>query len=384
VASTGSWAFFFFAASLLGVLGISREFRGFATSDRRLNDIIAGDLPTIQKPGKEMIVILGVPLNVRTHTAWLLTWTVGCVLSLVSTIATYVILGRRDNLEEFYMWALFQSFWLVCRSIYFHLSVITDGRGHPVVEHKVVDQGYRILSLATGVSRHLAQVHTRTAKSYLRDLHDSFTLKSYARAAQCRLDWKLGLGLPDGELPAVGDWLDIEVLAVVGDTMLSSIAWIHGRDMSSLDLYDSCLVIFRISKQTFLVPAARVLSGNASVLRKSSKTADIEAGSTPKFIPKLGPYHNDNDGWVYWIPLRADRWLHIVCDLDSLGTQPAEVLDSDEVTLRLRSGNLWVSLTMVDEVKHSVELAASIGNTLMSELLSGEAREMTADSDAWT
>jgi hypothetical protein len=293
------------------------------------------------------------------------------MVCLSSTIATYVILGRSVS-RQFYLWAPFQCLWFISRSAFFHFAAISDDRPYPIVEQKVTDQGYRLLSLAAGMSQHLAQRHPRTSESYLQDLHDPFDIQSYMRTAKCRLDWKLGFGheKPPGNAQSassiIGDFVDINVLAVVGDTMLASIACIHGCNMSGRDLYDSCLVIFQINKQVFLVPAARVLSGNVGQVKKSP--AHAKAGAAPRFIPILGPCRGEDNGWVYWIPLDSDRWLYAVCGLHFVGEHRAEVLDSKEVTRRLMLGNLWVSLTNVDEVKDCVEKSAVVGRILMKDL----------------
>ena len=374
VASTANWAFFFVAAVLLQALGISREFRDFS-SDSRTCDILAGDIPTVHGPGKELRIILGVPINVRRHLAWLFTWGIGSLICLSSTVATYMILGKQ-NPEHFYIWALFQGLWLIARSVFFHFAVITDGRpSHPVVEKKVTSERYRLLSMASGVSRHLAQVHPRTSESYLGDLQDPWEIQSYIRTIRCELNWqKFGDDRPfdDTRLASscIGDFIDIDVLAVIGDTMLSSFAWIYGSDMSGMDLYDACLIVLKIDKQTLLVPACRVLSGN--VRQAQNPPADTENGNSPLFIPMLGPCRGPDNGWAYWIPIGSDRWLYLVCGLDSLVLQRAEVLHSEEVTRRLMLGTLWVSLTNVEDVKVQVERSAIVGRMLMHSVLMEE------------
>jgi hypothetical protein len=212
-------------------------------------------------------------------------------------------------------------------------------------------------------------------------LQDPYELRSYFSNSICKLDWQLGFGcggFSDNErLPSchIGDFVDLEVLAVIGDTMLASIAWIQGCDMSCLDLYDSCIVIFKIDNQTFLIPASRVLSGNAGQLKNPPADSESAGGVSPQFVPKLGPCRGEGNGWVYWIPLGSDRWLYIVCGLDSLGEQCAEVLHSSEITRRLMVGNLWVSLINIEEVKTLVERSARIGGMLMDSFLSESQEE---------
>jgi hypothetical protein len=379
LASTVSWTYFVLAAAILRILGLSREFSNLAPASRR-HDIFAGDFPTLHGIGQEMKIILGVPVNVRSHIAWRLTWALGSIACLSSTVASFLLLEAQTT-RHFCVWAIFQSIWLVARYFFRHIATITDGRPYPVVKQKVLSQRFRLLSLAGGMSRYLAQLHARQSECYLQELHDAYDIKAHVCAAKCRLDWKRGIcgeiilenkhsACPDGD-----DGADLDVLAVIGDTMLASISWIHGSKMSCLDLYDACLVIFKINQQIFLIPSARVLSGNAGKLNLPPE--DAEAGQEPRFIPKLGPCRGENNGWVYWIPIEADRWLYLICDLNSLGVRRAEILHSVEVTRRLAIGNLWVSVENADELKTFVDRAAFLGGVLIDEFLTEE----NADTD---
>lgn len=371
VASTMSWIFFLLAAVMLQALGVSRESKK-TSSNSRLNDIYVGDFLTVDGLGNEGKIILGVPVNVRTHVAWVLAWGIGGIVSFSSAIATAVILSLGGAMQ-FYLWGIFQCLWLISRSAFLHFHVPTDDtRPHIVFEPHVADQEFRLLSLGTGISRHLSQRHPRALEAYLQDLHDPFDIQSYMCSVQCRLDWESRLidhKSPDYEQLASNSehFVGIDIFAVLGDTMLTSIAWIHGCNMAGLDLYDSCLVLFKINKQQFFVPACRVLSGNASQLKKP--LAYAEPVGAPRFIPKRGPCRGEDNGWVYWIPLGLDQWLYTVCSLDSLGEQRAEILDSAEVARRLKLGNLWVSLEDVSGVKNMVENAAILGRILRNNLL---------------
>jgi hypothetical protein len=374
VAATACWFYFLIIAVMLRIFGLSREFNNKVPDSQRM-DILAGELPTLHDPGQETKIILEVPINVRSHLFWKLSWVVGSIVCFFSTFATYLLL-ESHNTGTFALWAAFQVVWLVLRYVFYHSAVITDGRAHPVVEQNAKNHQYRLLSLAGGLSRHFAQRHPRSAESYSYDLHDSFAIRTHVRSAICMLDWRRGI---IDQIPTIKTQLasldgqgfvDIELLAVIGDTMLRSISWIHGSRFSVLDLYDSCLVVIRIGRETILTPAARVLSGNAARVKCPEKNQDSEAGAAAFFIPKLGPCRGENNGWVYWIPLSSNRWLYFICGLDSLGHHRAEIITLEEVTRRLMLGNLWVSVKSADELMTFMDLSALLGEVVLSEFLS--------------
>lgn len=159
--------------------------------------------------------------------------------------------------------------------------------------------------------------------------------------------------------------VNIEILAVIGDTLLASIAWIQGYALTDLDLYDACLAFVKIKgcPHPFMIPSGRVLSGNVAQVKNPSR--DTEAGVAPKFLPKLGPCRGEDNGWVYWIPLDEDRWLYTVCDLNSVGSHRALVISSTELTRRLEIGNLWVSITHADDVKQFVDRSVIVAKVLL-------------------
>lgn len=330
-----------------------------------------------------MKTILGVPVNVRNHSAWRLVWGLGCIVCMSSTVTTFLILGRYRT-AVLGLWAAFQTAWLVSRYIFWHFAVKTDGRPNPVVLQKGSHKRFRLLSLAGGISRYLAQIHARTSQSYLQDLHDSRDIAAHVRSARPILNWRDGLCNDSTVRQALSTinktaTVDVDVVAVIGDTMLAGISWVHGSGMSCLDLYDSCLLMFKIGLRTFLVPSARVLSGNAAAIKLPPK--DAEAGMSPLFIDKLGPCRSENNGWVYWIPLDSKSWLYIICDLNTLGMHSAELLDSKEVTRRLALGNLWVSVSSVEDLEAYVDRAALLGGVLIEEYLRADTTLAHDDED---
>lgn len=373
LASTLTWAFFFFASIILQLLNVSREYQTTDGPKTPLRDIITGQFPTVQSSGTELKIILNVPENIRSHLAWRLVWAFGGIIGLASNMTTYIILGKVPA-KTFYIWTGFQIIWLFLRSMFFQFSIKTDGRPNPVVEQNISNQGYRLLSLAAGASWHLAQRHPRTAESYLHDLDEPSEIRSYMLSSISVFDWRVGLG--EFQLSADCTWnsisagqlVDVEILAIIGDTLLASVAWIQGYALTDLDLYDACLAFVKINghRIPFMIPSGRVLSGNVAQVKNPHK--DTEAGVAPQFIPKLGPCRGEDNGWVYWIPLDEDRWLYIVCGLNSIGVHRALVISSAELTRRLELGDLWVSITHADEVKEFVDRSVVVGKVMLEAL----------------
>jgi hypothetical protein len=207
------------------------------------------------------------------------------------------------------------------------------------------------------------------------DMHNPSKIQSYIHSAKFNWGGKLGAKQPFGDsfppsFLTENRFVDIEILAVIGDTMLYSIACIYGYSISGFDLYDSCLVFVKVNNQTFLVPASRVLSGNISYVKAHPE--DGEPGTSPQFIPKMGPCRAEDNGWVFWIPLGSGRWLYMICGFNFLGKQRVEVLDNAEVTRRLMLGTLWVSITTCEEIEDFVEKSAVVGHILLFYFLGEE------------
>ncbi|KAM5503877.1 hypothetical protein McanMca71_003862 [Microsporum canis] len=151
---------------------------------------------------------------------------------------------------------------------------------------------------------------------------------------------EVGLEQSDPSKPST----EVEIKAVISDTLLSSIAWILGYPDTCIDVYDCCLVALEIAGRTVIIPSARVLSGNGS--------------------------RNDgvNIGWVFWIPLGAGQRLHLIGDLSFTGRQRMEVLSSEDVTKRLNVGNLYIGLRDVHDVQNVVEKSCRVGRLLINLL----------------
>jgi hypothetical protein len=163
--------------------------------------------------------------------------------------------------------------------------------------------------------------------------------------------------------------VDIIIHAIIGDTLLSSVAWLlspstvpgttsHAPGLTGLDLYDSCHVRLSLPSTgtqpttIFSIPSARVLTG----VPPSSPSDPESSGFTARiFPPRGGSNDGQNIAWWMWIPLGPDRWLQLrTDDMKMLGKRRAEVVNDEGVTKKLMSGELFVGINDVKEVKEIV------------------------------
>lgn len=380
-----NWGWFFSCAVVLQLAGLSREHANFFdaldetnTSQGNCYDYLAGELPSVQSSGQYRKVIFNVPPSVRNHVLWRLTWVFGAVICTGSLTATYILMGSQPK-PAAVVWLCFQVIWTIVRSVYFYFAQETEGIQHGVPklvrDWELGQYGLRILSLASGVSRYQILLHPRMPYSYSEDIQDPtsiFRLIKTCDHVSYREEAMPSLALEgsDGK-PMTAS---VEIKAVIGDTLLSSIAWLLGSPYTSMDLYDCCLVAIGVAGRTVMIPSVRVLSGHVSKVREPR--TDPEAGIVGEHTPKAVGNDGTNTGWVFWIPLDVHRWLYFVGDLDFIGKQSMEVLSSDEVSKRLGLADLFVSLRGVQDVKDALEKSRVVGQ-LLTDLLKDHDESIT-------
>ena len=142
--------------------------------------------------------------------------------------------------------------------------------------------------------------------------------------------------------------IDVFISAVVGDTLLSSASFVIGRKYEPLDLYDACVVIFKVDGVDIAVPAARVLSGKPPPRNPD----DSEAGSELPLPLKGGSNTGKPDStWWYWIFCSDGSWLELhTINMEILGERRAKTISDEQVTKHLASGELYVSICNVQQV----------------------------------
>jgi hypothetical protein len=174
--------------------------------------------------------------------------------------------------------------------------------------------------------------------------------------------------------------IEIDINAVIGDPTLSSAAWIiaGARHLTPTDLYDCCIISFRISTpkldtppQVITIPCARVLSGTP-IFAKIWPQIDEEVTRLPgsrQFVPK----HTGNFGgnWCYFIPCEPGRWLYFKKNIteDVVGKYTAEAFTDIQVTAMLAEGDMNISLSHVDDIKQIVDLSEQARQILLQILV---------------
>jgi len=372
VASAGPFSFFFVVALILECQQI---FFGTQSTDIGSLDLIAGALPSFKKMGGEKTIVVGLPTNPRTSIWWRLLWSIGALLYSASLMVTYFVL-RRQPRSFVRTWASFQICWFCCQSVVFKVWRRGDVR-KPHVDHAVVAHHWeslepaikeRVLSLTLAVAKYQIHVHPRDARAYRDDSFSPLQVKSLLAAPN-----KLHLSYPlpsELEMGKAFVQPDVIIVAVIGDTTLSSAGWVSGSKASAKELYDACIVVFSLPSQspdsgsrTVAVPAVRVLSG---VLKDGKKHDSLKGPAL--FVPRGAgsAYEGLERTWWYWIPCDGDRWLQIRSEgLTVLGKRSGEVLEDPQLTALLSAGKLNISMAHAEEVKAAAKLTRTAAESLL-------------------
>ena len=367
------WAYCFLSAIILQLFHHGRATTIGEQSSHL--DVVSGSLPTPQVMGGERRVLLGVPINLRKGRAWQTFWILGAIVCVSSLLATYTMLSKEPDIC-FQIWIAFQVIWLALRSTFFHFAQQVDDIKH-IVTPTVVESHFppelnlRLLGLAVGVSKYQVLNHPRGAYSYVDDTQDPVNIRNLLSAADFQLTEHVQLPANAG----IESEADIVVVAVLGDTLLSSVAWLMGSSLTGMDLYDSCVLAIRVSDQIQLVPSCRVLSGRIMGEHES----DPEVTLPTRFRPKGGSNEGLNISWRYWIPCEDDRWLSystprttpVKKDLSITGTKRMSVTTRDRITKELLSGSLQISMSDAQAVEDAVAQSAKAARVIQNMLVRG-------------
>jgi hypothetical protein len=346
-------------------------------------DVILGELPTWKKAGGEKKVVLGLLADPRTSIWWRLMWSFGGLLYAGSLVLTYFILSKMT--PEFTLaWVGFQVAWLACRVLVYYFTDPLE----PITDRMMVDQQWqaldfsmktRVLSLTLAAAQYQIHIHPRGIKAYSDDCFSPQYIMNLLSEPQ---KLQMSCNLPSHFDPSKSSSIDIEITAVIGDTVLSSAMWIVGSDKSPMDMYDSCVVFLSFpppppsrsspslglppAASTFAIPAARVVSEQDN---PQFNRPDTEKWA-PLFVPRgASVYSEDNQILWYWIPCGPNRWLQVKSKNQTvLGRCTADVLDDGQLSALLGAGALNISLTHAKEVKEVVELSSSGVKALFSLL----------------
>ena len=362
------WAYFFVVAVLLE----AREFH-LARRPEELDghvDILAGQLPSMAQSGGVRRIIIGASPNPRTSVWWRMIWAVGAFVCTSSLVVTYMLMRQQtDNIVL--IWAGFQVTWMIGRTCVYHFAEPTD-----VVARRKLDERpwnslstsikARVLELMIACAQYQASVHPRGLSVYNGDCFTSSELASILVDTPSRRSYPLHADHCDD--------IKVNVCAVVGDTVLSSAAWVSGLSgLGPRDLYDCCIVSLSsesscvLPAQSIAIPAVRFFRGDAA--KVPGAAFDIETNPMPQFVPKGAP--NIGSGtWWYYVPCENGLWLLIKRETPHsiIGKHKAEIVNDAQITAALSRG-LNISLTHVDEIKRTVELSETARQAVIMLLM---------------
>jgi hypothetical protein len=432
--------------------------------DSHLDMVTASPLPTTKHLGGPKKVVLGAPMNPRRGLWWKFFWIMTGILQTITVILSYVLLGQRTS-RVVLIWAGFQLFWVVMRILIFsvmeHRNPNANRPMRPYqLESLPLSLKLRVMNLVLGVGSYQAHVHPRNLWAYL---DDSFSAQQIARLLvpenMCKefplepqrrftTDTTSSVASPTlMSLPTsptspksatspslssnsertlsgpISRTMKINILAVIGDTALSSATWMLGNTKyAPMDLYDSCIIVFEIvspsplssssstltytnsvrsTSRIVAIPSARVFSASSSWFDNAARGG--EEALDPVFIPRgAGNRAESEKTWIYWVPCEGGQWLQIksspsgftTSDSSSiiksasasrsktpmsntpnegnvysvLGHQIAEVLDDKQLSRILGAGNLNISLKDAEEVKSVVEVSRRASEGLLEFL----------------
>jgi hypothetical protein len=113
------------------------------------------------------------------------------------------------------------------------------------------------------------------------------------------------------------------------------------------------------------IPSARVLTD----AKPSIRVTDPEHGEKRFFPPRGGSNSGKAIAWWYWIPHGDGQWLQAHTEqMQFKGLRKALIVTDEQVEKKLASGDLFVSLQRVDQVKEIVKNSMT-GSKYLQELL---------------
>jgi len=349
-----TWFIFFLGGITLKTQEHVKE-RSRPDSGRVLDTIASNSLPIPSSAGGARKVLLGIPSSDRGDIIWKVIWAISSITCATSVILTYMALGNSLRREVFFIWLGFQVIWIVLRSTFFHM---VDDRERPYLtslEGKLwkdvqIAERLRLRNLVLALSKYQYHIHPRGPWSYNEDLGLLPKLDNICTVYPLTTDNALDL--------------QVNVVAVIGDTLLSSVSWIFGCKKGGFDFYDTCIIMMLVKGREVGIPAARVLSASRQDFVK-----DPEQGGEIERPPRGSSNIGLEIEWWFWVPCGENQWLYFNSeDLKFKGTRRAQLLTDAQVTQKLEDGELYVSLKHVSEIKDTIRTSTEACGYLL-ELL---------------
>lgn len=331
-------------------------------------------------PRQRWEILLGVPLNPRRGVTWRVIWAIGSFVAVGSLVSIYLLLGKQTQ-RYVYIWAGFQSLWLVCRSIFYHLATETDDLTHMISRvtstHRPPKFKARMLGIVVALSKHQILVHPRSSLRgpwcYLEDMDTMPKIQQILESSA----WDIVEFPLDSTHLNLSAPVEIEILGIISDTVLSSVAWIHGSKLTPMDLYDSIILQVKIGSKIRLVPGARALS---RVAASDLELSNLEAPAAPAMLENGSTNDSTYISWAVWITLAKDQWFHLYTpaeDIKLLGKRSLTLMSRVDVTSLLAAGDLGISLTTADDVQ-SVITNTMVAGEYLCQMLNPNIKHVTA------
>jgi len=326
----------------------------------------------VSRSGGARRIVIGAHRNPRTSVWWQIIWGIGAVVCTSSLSVMYMLMGSQTS-NVVFIWAAFQATWMLARMSVYHFAEPMDVVARRVLVERPWDSlpspmKARVLELVIVCAQYQTQLHARQPPLYNGDSFTSSQIASVLVDTPSMRHYPLTLPT-DGHHSGVA----VNVRAVVGDTILASAAWVSGLNrLTPEDLYDCCIVSISDDSspgQVVAVPAVRFFSGAPAAVPKGVEW-DVETSHVPEFIPK-GAHNNGTGTWWYYVPCENGLWLLMKKETPNtiIGKQNAEIVNEAQITATLAPGNMNISLSHVDEVKHTAELSETARQVLLRLLV---------------
>ena len=383
------WMYFFFVAVIVEVDDLNKT-RIPQDHDSHV-DMLSGQLPRMTHAGaggSTRKIILGASQITRNTAWWKIMWGMGALVCLPNTVFTYIVLSYESN-YILSIWVSFQVLWTFVRIIVHHFAEPMNNSVERIVAERSWSTlpsplKYRVVKLMSALASYLTSVHPRREIAYRTAAIAPEELRIIIFDSAPSLYYPLPQNI-DSSAVRKKKLIGIHINAVIGDPTLSSAAWIAGaRHLTPTDLYDCCIISFRICNlkvdalpQAITIPCARVLSG-FPVIKSSKFWSQLEVDEEVSRLPgprQFVPKHSGNTGgnWCYFIPCDPGLrlWLYFKKNMTEnvVGEYMAEALTDIQVTAMLAEGDMNISLSHVDEMKQIVDLSEQARRILLQILV---------------
>ncbi|KAI1748185.1 hypothetical protein F4782DRAFT_381134 [Xylaria castorea] len=347
------WAWGFLVAVILQLIGLSRD-----DPQEDTVDIVTGTLPTPLSVGEHGLILLGTPSNVRRAYLRRVLMGVGVPFNTVPLFVTFLKIQNEGRAVS-YLWVAFQTLWLVCRGIIYYFTESAGAIRQAVLANPTWAEMdpltiRRVFSVLDAVVRHQTTIHPRGPQVYLTECEGFESIPRFLSQA----GWRLTTDLDSDDLRDF-----VEVTNAVGDVFFRTVAWFVGANLSSGELYDSCLLFINIRTSIHAVPCVRARVCNCPLFGKGVR----QRGNTHLCPTKQ---------WRTFIRCRKqeeDMWIYIHAHV-MVGKQRFELLSDQELDRQFDAGAFRLSFRGTEDLRTAWKTSRSACDVLLGFLAEQGAR----------